>query len=182
MNPIKLFRKNPEYLRSAVFGANDGLVTTFAVVAGAAGAGLSPSVVVILGCSNVLADGISMALGDLLGERSERKLDKHEALEGPVWHTGAITFLFFFLAGLLPLLPYLWSIACGETCSSLSQPQYFWTSLMTTLVAMFTIGSARSLVTRDSWFKNGLEMLAVGSFAAAVAYFAGSWIESLLAL
>jgi len=53
---------------------------------------------------------------------------------------------------------------------------------MTTLVAMFTIGSARSLVTRDSWFKNGLEMLAVGSFAAAVAYFAGSWIESLLAL
>jgi len=66
MNPIKLFRKNPEYLRSAVFGANDGLVTTFAVVAGAAGAGLSPSVVVILGCSNVLADGISMALGDYL--------------------------------------------------------------------------------------------------------------------
>jgi VIT1/CCC1 family predicted Fe2+/Mn2+ transporter len=181
MNPIKLFRKNPEYLRAAVFGANDGLVTTFAVVAGAAGAGLSPAVVVILGCSNVLADGISMALGDLLGERSERKLDLQEALEFPVWHTGVITFFFFFLAGLLPLVPYFLSLACAE-CSALSQTQYFWTSLVTTLVAMFTIGSARSFVTRDSWLRNGLEMLSVGSFAAAVAYFAGSWIESLLAL
>lgn len=181
MNPIKLFRKNPEYLRSAVFGANDGLVTTFAVVAGAAGAGLSPAVVVILGCSNVLADGLSMALGDLLGERSERKIDIEEALEFPVWHTGLITFIFFFFAGLLPLLPYLWSIACPE-CGVLSQTQYFWTSLVTTLIAMFTIGSARSFVTRDSWLKNGIEMLLVGSFAAGVAYFAGSWIESLLSL
>ena len=37
MNIIELFRKNPEYLRAAVYGANDGLITTFAVVAGAAG-------------------------------------------------------------------------------------------------------------------------------------------------
>ncbi len=179
MNPIKLFRKNPEYLRSAVFGANDGLVTTFAVVAGASGAGLAPAVIIILGGSNVLADGISMALGDLLGERSERKLDPQEAIEFPAWHTGAITFLFFFLAGLLPLLPYFWAVMCQE-CLVTSKPDNFTFSLITTLLAMFIIGSARSLVTRDSWLKNGLEMLTVGAFAAMVAYFAGAWIEKLI--
>lgn len=59
------------YIRDVVFGANDGLVTTFAVVAGAAGAGVGPSVVITLGLANLIADGISMGLGDYLGTKSE---------------------------------------------------------------------------------------------------------------
>lgn len=60
-------------LKAAVYGANDGIVTTFAVVAGVAGAGLSPSIILILGIANMLADGLSMGIGDFLGERSERR-------------------------------------------------------------------------------------------------------------
>ena len=59
-------------LKAVVYGANDGIVTTFAVAAGAAGAGLSPSIVLILGVANMIADGLSMGIGDYLGERSER--------------------------------------------------------------------------------------------------------------
>lgn len=65
-------------LKAAVYGANDGIVTTFAVVAGVAGAGLSPSVILILGVANMIADGLSMGIGDYLGERSERKHMKHQ--------------------------------------------------------------------------------------------------------
>ena len=180
MSLIRLFRENPEYLRAAVYGANDGLVTTFAVVAGAAGAELSAAVVLILGGSNVIADGLSMALGDFLGEHSERKLDPAEATEFPIWHTGFITFVCFFLAGLLPLFPYLWALVCGSECMSIQVKQLFPWSALTTAVAMFIIGSVRSLVTRDSWWKNGLEMLGVGAIAATVAYFAGAVIEELL--
>ncbi len=53
----------PNYLPDAVYGAIDGTVTTFAVVAGAIGADLSPRVVLILGAANLLADGFSMACG-----------------------------------------------------------------------------------------------------------------------
>lgn len=60
------------YLRDVVFGANDGLITTFATVAGAAGAHLPTSVVIILGLANVFADGVSMGLGEYLGSNSER--------------------------------------------------------------------------------------------------------------
>lgn len=67
---------NNGLLKAAVYGANDGIVTTFAVVAGVAGAGLSPSIVLILGVANLIADGISMGVGDYLGERSERKHKK----------------------------------------------------------------------------------------------------------
>lgn len=65
-------------LKAAVFGANDGIVTTFAVVAGVAGAGLSPSIILIMGIANMVADGISMGMGDFLGERSERRHQKHQ--------------------------------------------------------------------------------------------------------
>lgn len=59
------------YIRDAVFGANDGIVTTFAVVAGVAGANLPWSTVLILGFANLLADGLAMGLGNYLGTKSE---------------------------------------------------------------------------------------------------------------
>lgn len=61
------------YLRDAVFGAIDGTVTTFAVVAGAIGASLPGGVVIILGMANLFADGFSMAVGNFLGTRAEEQ-------------------------------------------------------------------------------------------------------------
>ncbi|MFH0853660.1 MAG: VIT1/CCC1 transporter family protein [bacterium] len=59
------------FLGDIIFGANDGLVTTFAVVAGAVGAQLSSTVIIIVGFANLLADGLSMGLGNYLGKKSE---------------------------------------------------------------------------------------------------------------
>ncbi len=75
-------REPPEYLRDAVFGAVDGTVTTFAVVAGAVGAGLDGAVVVILGLANLIADGFSMAISSYLATQADahqRALAREEA-------------------------------------------------------------------------------------------------------
>ncbi len=70
------------YLKDVVFGAVDGTVTTFAVVSGVAGAGLSEGVVVILGLANLFADAFSMAVGDFLGTNAERqRLDRERRAE-----------------------------------------------------------------------------------------------------
>lgn len=58
-------------LRDWVLGGIDGAVTTFAIVAGVAGAGLSHTVVIILGVANLIADGISMAAGNYSGVKAE---------------------------------------------------------------------------------------------------------------
>jgi VIT1/CCC1 family predicted Fe2+/Mn2+ transporter len=63
----------PSNLRDFVYGAVDGTVTTFAVVAGAEGASLDNRVVVIMGVANLLADGFSMAVSNYLGTRAERE-------------------------------------------------------------------------------------------------------------
>lgn len=65
------------FLKPAVYGATDGIITTFAVVAGVIGAQLSPVIVVILGIANLLGDGVSMAFADYLGERSEQRHRKY---------------------------------------------------------------------------------------------------------
>ena len=71
-----------DYLGEFVYGAIDGSVTTFAVVAGAAGAGLSSSVVVILGFANLLADGFAMSVGSYLSTKSENdNYEKHKKIE-----------------------------------------------------------------------------------------------------
>jgi VIT1/CCC1 family predicted Fe2+/Mn2+ transporter len=60
-------------LEDFVYGATDGAVTTFAVVAGVVGASLSPSIVLILGFANLLADGFSMAVGNYLATKAQRE-------------------------------------------------------------------------------------------------------------
>jgi hypothetical protein len=60
-------RPAPSYLQDFIYGAVDGAVTTFAVVAGAAGADLDETVVIILGGANLIADGFSMAVSNYLG-------------------------------------------------------------------------------------------------------------------
>lgn len=59
------------YLRDFVYGAIDGTVTTFAVVSGVAGAGLSVGVIIILGFANLVGDGFSMAASNYLGTKAE---------------------------------------------------------------------------------------------------------------
>lgn len=66
------------YIGEAVYGALDGIVTTFAVVAGVAGARLSSSVVLILGFANLVGDGLSMGVGSYLSTKSRREYEKSE--------------------------------------------------------------------------------------------------------
>lgn len=174
------YAMNPKYLKSGVLGACDGIVTTFAVVAGVAGAGLPSSVIVVLGLSNMVADGLSMSVGDYLGERSEYQLIKQNTGKNAprkLWKSGVVTFLAFNLAAVMPLFPYILSPLLGiEIPSDLQFPL----SIVATMIALFVAGSLRSLILKTSWIRNGLEMLAVGSVAALAAYVLGSLVEKSL--
>ena len=71
-----------EYLKEIVYGGIDGIVTTFAVVAGFSGASLGGDevlqlsflTVLLFGLANLLADGLSMGLGNFLSIRAEQDL------------------------------------------------------------------------------------------------------------
>ncbi len=209
-------------LRDIVYGGIDGSVTTFAIVAGVAGAGLSPFVIVALGLANVLADGFSMAAGNYSGTKAEldnirriraieerhialypdgekgevREILSQKGLSGAVLEdaTSAITadrenwinlmiegeyglgsvnphpmmaamatFLAFLIAGLIPLLPFLAGMDAA-----------FSTSAWMTLGVFFAIGALKSRWSLAPWWRSGLETLAIGGAAAAIAFLVGS--------
>jgi len=223
-------REQGKYLGDLVYGANDGIITTFAVVSGAAGAALSSGVIIILGLANLIADGISMGMSNFLALRSKRDFHRQQrsieemevekfpekereetreilrkwgvpeahvegALEGVVkdkkrWvdlmmrdeldiieeHVespgkhGAMTSLAFFVAGALPLIPYVVPVAASSR---------FVVSIIATAISLFGVGAARTLVTKMPWFRSGLEMLVVGGIASFAAYFVGGLVKTL---
>ena len=74
-----------QYLEEIVYGGNDGIVTTFAVVAGFAGAAKDPTdsgipiiTVLLFGMANLFADGLSMSLGRLVSLRADKDVYKNE--------------------------------------------------------------------------------------------------------
>ena len=78
------FAKHPghSYLRDWVYGGLDGAVTTFALIAGVIGASLSHKVILLLGLTNIVADGFSMAAASFLATKAERDEYKfYESIE-----------------------------------------------------------------------------------------------------
>jgi VIT1/CCC1 family predicted Fe2+/Mn2+ transporter/rubrerythrin len=77
-------------IREVVFGAQDGLVSTFAVVAGLAAAGVGPLVVLLGGLVSAVAGVLSMSIGTFLASRAQQQLyeselerERHEIREHP---------------------------------------------------------------------------------------------------
>lgn len=74
--------RSQDFIGEFVYGGIDGSVTTFAVVAGSAGAGLDSSVIIILGFGNLIADGFAMSVGSYLSNKSEKEnYNKHKKVE-----------------------------------------------------------------------------------------------------
>ncbi|MFK5979205.1 MAG: VIT1/CCC1 transporter family protein [Rhizobiaceae bacterium] len=72
----------PHYLRDWVYGGIDGAITTFAIVAGVVGAGLSANIIIILGLANLFADGFSMAASAYSGTKTEAdELERFRQIE-----------------------------------------------------------------------------------------------------
>ena len=170
--PSRLRDAAKRYLGDLIYGANDGLITTFAVAAGVAGAELSPRVVVILGFANLFADGLSMAASNYLSIRSVSDVRRAEGIEidvRPTRHALA-TFVAFAVIGAVPLMAYLLPGTSGDR---------FTTAAVLTLCTLFLVGASRSLVTRTRWPRGGFEMLLVGAAAAAASYGLGSLLGRL---
>ena len=162
------------YIRDWIYGANDGLITTFAVVAAVSGGALSTRTVLIVGLANLLGDGLSMGVGNYLSIRSNEgalaALGQPEEEASPARH-GIATFVAFVVAGAVPLAPYaLGSSGAVGLAASVSL----------TFATLFTVGALRASVTLSRWWAAGAEMLALGLVVALAAYASGAVVAALL--
>ena len=178
-----------KYIKSIVYGGLDGIITTFAIVAGVAGASLGAKIILILGFTNLIADGISMAAGDYLSTKSEIESHKNKMLwkskkirerfrlfdksKSPM-KNATMTFIAFVIFGFIPLLVYVLQFFYSNISNA------FGISVVLTLLALFVLGSVKSRITDQNWLKSGVETLIIGGIAASAAYGIGFWIASIV--
>ena len=160
-----------------VYGGMDGSVTTFAVVAGATGAGFSTKVILVLGFANLLADGFSMSVGSYLSTKAAVDVDikrgKTREEEPSPLINGLTTFAAFILVGFVPLLAYT-----VDLFYKLGTDNYlFKISVGLTLLAFCAIGLLKSRVAKTSLGRAVAETLGLGVIAASFAYIAGNILE-----
>jgi len=178
----KIFR---DHLGEFVYGAIDGTVTTFAVVAGAVGADLSSRVIIILGLANLIADGFAMSVGSFLSTKTSRqqssdrgeqkttqqiKQDRIRAINGAV-----ATFISFVIVGFVPITVYMVDYLAKLPVS------LFGVSIVLTSGAFVFIGAVKSRVTRTNMLTSVAETLLLGTAAALIAYFIGDVLANSFA-
>ncbi|CAM2819925.1 VIT family transporter protein [Streptococcus acidominimus] len=160
-----------QHAKSVTYGGLDGIITTFAVVAGAIGGSLGTTAIIILGFSNLLADGFSMAAGDYLSSTTEDGVNSKQALKNAL-----VTFLSFNLFGLVPLLAYLLLIRIATFSDQIT---LILASLLVSL-ALITLGWVKAVITGQARKTEIIRTLVVGIVAASVAYAIGQILGTII--
>ncbi len=90
------------------------------------------------------------------------------------WRAGLVTYMGFMIAGLVPLLPFIYRAMVPG-----GLPQAFLWSIGLAGVVFFTIGALKSLFVEQRWYWAGLEILAIGGVAASLAYLVGAVLKGI---
>jgi vacuolar iron transporter family protein len=169
-----------KYLPEFVYGATDGTVTTFAVVAGVVGASLSSAVVLILGFANLFADGFSMSISTYLATKSRNDtssvhFQKHHPaqLKSPK-KTALVTFLSFLFVGFVPLLSFVLAIFLPSILRYQLQ-----ISIALTAISFLVIGAIRGEVVGKHKVRSAIETFLIGSVAAFLAFLVGYLLKGI---
>lgn len=170
------------YLPEFVYGATDGIITTFAVVMGAVGASLSASVILILGFANLFADGFSMAVSNYLSTKSQRDLHAthkdykivSRILKHPL-KSSIATFISFFSIGLIPLISFVAALFLPNVVRA-----EYALSIGLTALAFLIVGGIKGVVTKTHPVKEAINTLLIGALASALAYGVGVFLARII--
>lgn len=150
-----------------VYGGVDGTISTFAVIAGAYGAGLSERVAFILGAAAIGSDGFSMAVGAYLSASSAHR-------KRPRW-IGLVTFASFAVLGSLLLIPYV-----IDQFYDIEATITFVLSGAFALISFAIIGSIKANVDKKPLINGVREVTTLGILAAIIAYLLGHTLEQII--
>lgn len=160
--------KRSIFLRNFVFGAEDSLVSTVGLLSGIAIAQVSGDTIFLTGAVLIVVEAFSMAVGSFLSEDSaEDYMAQHEVpLKTPIIG-GAIMFVSYLLAGVVPLFPY----------KMFPVEQAFIISIVLALIALFLLGIVSGRFARVGAVKHGVRMLLVGGIAIGIGMVVGGFLH-----
>ncbi len=155
------------YLRNFIFGVEDSLVSTVGLISGVAAAGLEQSSIIVSGLVLIFVEAFSMGVGSILSDNSVREYENQREISlAASWWGGVIMFGSYFVAGFVPLTPYLF----GEAGSA------FYVSIVLSLAALFGLGLLSAHWSRTNYLRQGVEMFLIGGVAILLGVAVGRWL------
>lgn len=151
-------------MRNFTFGVEDSLVSTVGLLAGIAVANVDRSTIIVTGLVLIFVEAFSMGVGSLLSEQSaeEYEFKKEVALSKPAV-AAVVMFFSYVIAGLIPLAPYMfWT-----------DHSAIWVSIILTLISLFLLGIINARINKVRVWRDGLQILIMGSIAIAVGIIVG---------
>ena len=173
-NIYYIIMKNP-YLKSIIYGGTDGIVTLFNIISGVEGAKLNHSIIFIIGIGTLIADAVSMGFSDFISSEANNQYKEHYNIDNKNPNpkkSGLVTFLSFLIFGSIPLITYI-------IFSKYSKYKYI-NTLLSTIVALFILGSIQSIFTKQLWYKSGLNVSLYGLLASIISYSFGKLMSSFV--
>jgi len=157
------------YLRNFIFGAEDSLVSTVGLLSGVSFAGLANGEIILSGIILILVESISMGAGVYLSEDSANELPQPGEHDNTL-ADAAIMFISYLLIGLIPLLPYIFSV----------DPKigFYW-SVGFSLLSLFCLGLFKGYVIGRHLIYSALKIFAVGTLVVIIAVAVGLLVKTV---
>lgn len=147
------------YVRNFIFGVEDSLVSTVGLLSGVAVAGMERQSILLTGVVLIFVEAFSMGVGSYLSEQSAEEYVARRRVRGRFSIVASIImFVSYFLAGFIPLLPYIfWPAA-----------QAFVYSIAASLIGLAILGLAAGRVLKSNLWLSTIRMFFIGSLAIIV--------------
>ncbi len=154
---------NQEYLRSALFGIEDSLVSTTGLIAGLS-VGTSDNKLVLLGGTvAIIVEAVSMGASEYISSDAVQDLDKLKRHGDEPLKSGLLMLVSYAIAGLVPLLPVVF----------LGYPGALILSIVLALIGLFLLGYAKGRLLGISPWRGSFKILIVGGLATGIGVLAG---------
>ncbi|MDP2671177.1 MAG: VIT1/CCC1 transporter family protein [bacterium] len=156
-----------DYLRSALFGLQDGLVSTTGVVVGISTGVDSKAIIILAAFVAVTVEATSMAAGQYSSEKAVHQLDTSGKHTDSLVLGATIMFVAYFLSGLIPIMPF---ILANPTTGRI------W-SIIFAFLGLFAVGYIKGKLVRVSPLRSAVELFVIGAIATCIGLIVGQILK-----
>lgn len=152
-----------DYLRSAMFGFQDGLVSTTGVVVGISAGVEQKAIIILAAIVAVMVEASSMAAGQYSSEKAVHQMDKTGRHKDDLMVGAGIMFFSYLLAGLVPIIPII----------LFDQPLALYLSIIFAFIGLFIIGYVKGYIVAQKPLRSALELFIIGAIATSIGLIVG---------
>ena len=152
-----------DYLRSGLFGIQDGLVSTTGVVVGISTGVEDKAIIILAAFVAVTVEASSMAAGQYSSEKAVHQMDKTGKHTDSLIVGAAVMFFGYLLGGMVPIIPTI----------LLNQPQTRIAAVLAAFIGLFILGYIKGHLVEHKPLRSAVELLIIGSVATTLGLLVG---------